>query len=55
MNLKDERDQWLEEYKAGKCPEILDIYKIERDSELWRSGSIVEELCEYILYLESTR
>ena len=31
---------------------ILNDYKANRNSELWRVSRAVEELCEYILYLE---
>lgn len=31
---------------------ILNDYRINRNSEVWRLSRAVEELCEYILYLE---
>ena len=30
---------------------ILNDYRINRNSEVWRLSRAVEELCEYILYL----
>jgi hypothetical protein len=48
----NERDVWRQAFENGSKPDFLVTYKENRDSELWRSGSIVEELAEYILYLE---
>lgn len=32
--------------------QILNDYRINRNSEAWRLSRAVEDLCEYILYLE---
>lgn len=31
---------------------VLSAYRQHRDSESWRSSSLAEQLCEYILFLE---
>lgn len=54
MNLKRDRDDFLHYFELfGKCDsDILADYKENRNSESWRTSRVVEELCEYILYLE---
>ena len=52
MNLITYRDNTAAKMEAGYVPSFLKTYKGSRDSEMWRSSSLVEELCEYILYLE---
>lgn len=53
MNLVQDRNDMLEHFlKGGKPHGILDDYRESRDSEYWRTSRVVEELCEYILYLE---
>ena len=55
MSLIEERNKWRREFSAGEHPSIhvLDEYRENRDSELWRSTRAVEKICEYALYLES--
>lgn len=54
MNLKRDRDDFLDYFEFfGKCNSaILADYKENRNSESWRTSRVVEELCEYIIYLE---
>lgn len=49
------RDKMLERFTQGEKPltVILVDYRENRNSEEWRMSVSVEELCEYILYLES--
>lgn len=52
--LVNERSQWRKEFLDSKrVPWLLEEYKKNRYSELWRSARVVEELCEYVLHLES--
>ncbi len=55
--LTDERYTWAYELKYGFWhePYVLQQYRINRDSNLWRSTREVEKLCEYILHLEGLR
>lgn len=52
--LVSERDSWREEFENGNKPTSLALieYRKYRNSETWRVSSQVEQLCEYILYLE---
>ncbi len=52
--LTDERNKWRRQIKAGLWhePYILQQYRINRESNLWRSTREVEKLCEYVLFLE---
>lgn len=52
MSIK--RDYWYDIFKDGSLPnaQILKDYRIYRDSNSKRTTRIIEELCEYILYLE---
>jgi hypothetical protein len=52
--LTDERYTWRIEIKQGFWhePYVLQQYRVNRDSNLWRSTREVEKLCEYILHLE---
>lgn len=53
MNLVKSRNKMLDKFVEGYVPKgVLDEYRIHRNSESWRRTIIVEELCEYILYLE---
>lgn len=53
MNLVKSRDAMLNDYLNGNRPYgILEDYRRNRFSEDWRVSESVEELCEYILYLE---
>jgi len=53
--LTDERYIWRHEIQCGFWhePLVLQQYRANRDSNLWRSTREVEKLCEYVLYLES--
>jgi len=54
MNLVKTRDEMLEAFSQGYKPRgVLEDYREYRYSEGWRVSESVEELCEYILYLES--
>ncbi len=55
--LTDERYTWAYELKHSFWhePYVLQQYRINRDSNLWRSTREVEKLCEYILHLEGAR
>lgn len=54
MNLVKTRDEMLEAFRQGCKPSgVLEDYREYRNSEDWRVSESVEELCEYILYLES--
>lgn len=53
MSLVSDRDKMMDSYMKGHKPTgLLDDYRNYRDSEHWRVSRTVEELCEYILYLE---
>lgn len=52
MNLIAHRDQWAQAFKDGAEPSFMKTYRGSRNSETWRGSSLVEELCEYIMYLE---
>lgn len=51
--LRDERKSWRERFNGGFKPYLLVDYIEHRESELWRSTRIMEQLCEYILWLEA--
>ncbi len=55
MSLTEERNHWRKQMGSDTFqePHYLTEYRINRDSDLWRSTRAVERLCEYILYLES--
>lgn len=55
--LTDERYTWAYELKHGHWhePYVLQQYRINRGSNLWRSTREVEKLCEYILFLEGAK
>ena len=51
--LVQDRNDTLEYFlKGGKPHGLLEDYRENRNSESWRVSRQVEELCEYILYLE---
>ena len=54
--LTDERNEWKKLLESGGQLNIyvLQQYRQNRDSNLWRSTREVEKLCEYILFLEGT-
>jgi hypothetical protein len=53
--LKEERFSWRGSMlaKTWQEPHILKEYRENRESDLWRASRQAEQLCEYILYLES--
>lgn len=55
--LVQQRLQWLTDFKDGLKPSslVLEDYRKHRLTESWRTSRIVEELCEYIIYLESLK
>jgi len=55
--LTDERNEWRRQLEGGGQLDIyvLQQYRENRDSNLWRSTREVEKLCEYILFLEGTK
>jgi len=57
MTLIEERNHWRQNMEAGTFDDPLYLmeYRINRNSELWRSTRAVEQLCEYILWLESKK
>lgn len=54
VNLVKSRNKWKKSFEEGNAPtqRVLIDYRNYRDTEDWRSTRAVEELCEYILYLE---
>jgi hypothetical protein len=50
--LIQERNSWVEEFKAGERPALLLAYEKIRNSELDRLSTQCEMLAEYALYLE---
>lgn len=52
--LTDERHTWRYEIEHGLWhePYVLQQYRENRESNLWRSTREVEKLCEYVLFLE---
>lgn len=54
MNLVKSRDEIRALIEANDSLDnpVLNAYKLNRDSEMWRVSKVIEELCEYILYLE---
>lgn len=55
--LTDERHTWAYELQHGFWhePYVLQQYRINRESNLWRVTREVEKLCEYILHLEGAK
>jgi hypothetical protein len=53
--LPDERHKWRFEIEQGFWlePYVLEQYRKNRESSLWRSTWEVEKLCEYVLFLEA--
>lgn len=54
MLALDERNTWRFEFEDGSKPanHYLDEYRVKRDDPCWRSTRTIEQLCEYILFLE---
>jgi hypothetical protein len=54
VTLVEQRDKWAEEFKTdSRYPALLERYKENRTSELWRASRQVEEVLEYVLFLET--
>lgn len=55
--LTDERNQWRQHLESGGELSIyvLQQYRLNRNSNLWRSTREVEKLCETILFLEGAK
>lgn len=55
--LTDERNTWAFELKRGiwNEPFVLQQYRLNRNSNLWRATREVEKLCEYVLFLEGAK
>jgi len=51
-SILDERNQWKRDFEKGFSHLWLDEYRKNRDNPSWRSSRMMEQLCEYILYLE---
>ena len=53
MKLVQDRNDMLEHFlKGGKPHGLLEDYRENRNSESWRVSRQVEELMEFILFLE---
>ncbi|AHX01091.1 hypothetical protein M316_0026 [Nitrincola phage 1M3-16] len=52
MNIENTRDKIRRNIEEGYEPKILSDYRRIRDTEEQRHGRVVEELLEYILWLE---
>lgn len=54
MSVVEERNKWREAMRRGdnKPSIILEDYRKNRDSDLWRASRAVEYLCELILFYE---
>lgn len=53
MNLQAFRNECKDKFEAGEKPQgILEVYRTNRNNEEFRAGRIIEELMEYILFLE---
>jgi len=57
VNLLEQRNAWREQFEAGAALDshILNEYKENRESELWRASRQIEKMCEYIIYLEGVK
>ncbi len=53
--LIEERNNWRKQMEVGvwQDPHILQEYRKNRESMLWRASRQGEKLCEYILFLEA--
>lgn len=54
VGLVKSRDAWAKKFENGEglTSPLLERYRKERGSEHWRSTKILEEILEYVLYLE---
>lgn len=52
--LLEERKQWRRAFEQGDKPTspLLTDYRKGRNRESFRLSRVVEEICEYVLYLE---
>ena len=57
MNLVKSRNKWRKEIEDGMIPVWPPFieYKLNRESEMWRSSSMAERFLEYVLYLEENQ
>ncbi len=57
IGLIEERDEWRRQLESGSALSIyvLQQYRLNRNSDLWRSTREVEKLCETILFLEGAK
>ncbi|CAB4127134.1 hypothetical protein UFOVP260_22 [uncultured Caudovirales phage] len=55
--LTEERKEWRRQLESGGVLNIyvLQQYRLNRNSDLWRSTREVEKLCETILFLEGAK
>ena len=55
--MSEKRNYWNSYFISGSLPSstILKEYRVFRNSESKRSTRLIEELCEYIIYLENLR
>ncbi len=53
--LREQRNRWRERFKQGGAPIALFLndYRRNRNREDWRMSTQAEEVCEYVLWLES--
>lgn len=57
IGLTDERNEWRRKLESDGLLDIyvLQQYRLNRNSSLWRSTREVEKLCETILFLEGAK
>jgi hypothetical protein len=53
--LREQRNRWRKRFEHGDTPIALFLsdYRKNRDREDWRMSTQTEEVCEYVLWLES--
>jgi hypothetical protein len=53
--LRAQRNRWRKRFEQGDKPIALFLndYRRNRDREDWRMSTQAEEVCEYVLWLES--
>jgi hypothetical protein len=56
-SLVEERLLWRKQFELGNhyTSSILEDYKRNRLSNSWRMSGYIEQMCEYILYLEENQ
>lgn len=54
VGLVASRDSWAQRFEGGQrlVNPLLEKYREERNGENWRSSKLLEEIFEYVLYLE---